>query len=105
MELTKTDIILKIEREFPYLSGFKLKDLHLSELNRLSESLQLDRRLNSISIGSLVIGEKSLTSISIVFSFSEAEPLVLWQDGFKSICKIEQLKLAPAKFNQELVRR
>ena len=65
MEPTKTDIILKIEREFPYLSDFKLKDLHLSELNRLSESLQSNLRLTLISVGSLVIGEKSLTSIGI----------------------------------------
>lgn len=99
MELTKTDITLKIEGEFPYLSNFNLKALHLSELTRLSASLQSARRLNSISVGSVVIGDKSLTSRGIVFSFAEEEPLVLWQSGFKSICKIEQLKLAPDKLN------
>lgn len=99
MELTKTDITLKIDREFPYLSNFNLKALHLPELNRLSASLQSGHRLNSISVGSLVIGDKSPASRGIVFSFAEEEPLVLWQNGFKSICKVEQLKLVPDTLN------
>jgi hypothetical protein len=118
----KHKIIQEILEKSPYLKSFYFRDLSGSELNRLSECLQSNNRFptaksavlgfaqvehlfktgeatptNSISIGSIVIGAKSPTSRGIVFSFAEEEPLVLWQSGFKSICRIEQLKLAPVE--------
>jgi hypothetical protein len=91
----KHKIILKILEDFPDLKSFYFRNLSVSELNLLYENLQSNNRLSSLAIGSIVIGDKSLTSRGIVFSFSEEEPLVLWQSGFKSICRVEQLKLAP----------
>lgn len=101
----KHKIIQKILEKSPYLKSFYFRNLSGSELNQLSEYLQSNNRFptgeatptNSISIGSIVIGAKSPTSKGIVFSFAEEEPLVLWQSGFKSICRIEQLKLAPVE--------
>jgi hypothetical protein len=101
----KHKIIQEILENSPSLKSFYFRNLSGSELNRLSECLQSNNRFpqgdatptNSISIGSIVIGAKSLTSKGIVFSFAEEEPLVLWQSGFKSICRIEQLKLAPVE--------
>jgi hypothetical protein len=94
----KHKIVRKILADFPDLKSFYFRNLSVSELNILSEHLQSNNQLSSLSIGSIVIGDKSPTSRGIVFSFSEEEILVLWESGFKSICRIEQLKLAPDKF-------
>jgi hypothetical protein len=94
----KHKIILKILEDFPDLKSFYFRNLSMAELKQLYEHLQSNNRLSSLSIGSIVIGDKSPTSRGIVFYFSEEEPLVLWESGFKSICRIEQLKLAPDKF-------
>ncbi len=110
----KHKIIQKILEKSPYLKSFYFRDLSESELDQLSEHLQSNNLspkaqgehlcktgeatpTNSISIGSIIIGEKSPTNRGIVFSFTQEAPLVLWQSGFKSICRIEQLKLAPVE--------
>jgi hypothetical protein len=95
----KHQIVRKILEDFPDLKSFYFRNLSVSELNILSENLQFNNRLISLSIGSIVIGDKSPTNRGVVFSFAEEEPLVLWElSGFTSICKIEELKLAPDKF-------
>jgi hypothetical protein len=93
----KHQIILRILEDFPDLKSFYFRNLSVTELNLLYENLQSNNRLSSFVIGSIVIGDKSPTSKGMVFSFAEEELLVLWQSGFKSICRIEQLKLAPDK--------
>lgn len=96
----KHKIIQEILEQSPYLESFYFRNLSISELNRLCEYFQSKEEAmptNSISIGSIVIGTKSATNKGIVFSSTEEEFLVLWQSGFTSICRIEQLKLAPVE--------